>query len=197
MATSSVDLCNQALVKIGAQTILDLTQDSKEAKLCGIVFDKVRRFVLRQHPWNCAVTRVTLSPEVTAPAFGYTAQFILPADNLRVLEIKDTDDYRIEGRKVLCDASTLDVLYIRDVTEIPDIDELCGDAISARLAYELSYALSEMQGLKDMMFKEYKDALRKARFVDGGEDPSPIFDADTWLRARLAGSTLTGNAFTS
>ena len=50
---SVVDICNGALNQLGATTILSLTEDSKNARLCNSRYTQVRDSVFRSHPWNC------------------------------------------------------------------------------------------------------------------------------------------------
>jgi hypothetical protein len=75
----------------------------------------VRNYVLRRHPWNCAVKRVTLSPDVTSPGFDYAFQFTLPSDYLKVLQVGEYGaevDYRIESGKLLSDDNPCLLRYI-------------------------------------------------------------------------------------
>ena len=52
---SVVDICNGALNQLGASTILSLTEDSKNARLCNARYTQVRDSLFRSHPWNCLV----------------------------------------------------------------------------------------------------------------------------------------------
>ena len=58
---SVVDICNGALNQLGASTILSLTEDSKNARLCNARYTQVRDSLFRSHPWNCLVKRVELA----------------------------------------------------------------------------------------------------------------------------------------
>ena len=86
---SVVQICNGALNQLGASTILTLTEDSKNARLCNARFENVRDAVFRHHPWNCLQKRLALPADTETPAWGFTKQFTLPADCLRLLRIFD------------------------------------------------------------------------------------------------------------
>ena len=102
---SVVDICNGALNQLGATTILSLTEDSKNARLCNQRFTQVRDAVFRSHPWNCLQKRQELAADTTAPAWGFKFAYTLPADCLRLLRILDYDsNYKVEGRKILTNA---------------------------------------------------------------------------------------------
>ena len=50
---SVVDICNGALNQLGATTIVSLTEDSKNGRLCNARYTQIRDSVFRSHPWNC------------------------------------------------------------------------------------------------------------------------------------------------
>ena len=99
---SVIQICNSALNQLGAGSITALTENSKNARLCNERYETVRDAVYRSHPWNCLIKRVQLAQDSDTPAWGFSFQYTLPSDCLRVLQIKDYDaDYKIEGRKLL------------------------------------------------------------------------------------------------
>jgi len=57
MATSSLEICNIALLKIGADSITALSDANKRARLCTLLYDFMRKKLLRAHPWNFAIKR--------------------------------------------------------------------------------------------------------------------------------------------
>ena len=191
---SVVDICNGALNQLGASTILTLTEDSKNARLCNARFTQVRDAVFRSHPWNCLQKRVQLAADSDAPAWGFTTQYTLPADCLRVLTILDYDaDYKIEGRKILTDNSTMKILYISRVTDPNEYDELLRETLSAALAADIAYAVTSSNPTASNMYKLFQDKLKDARFVDSteGQNMNPekgmadVIGADTFINSRF------------
>ena len=67
---SIVDICNGSLNQLGATTIVSLTEDSKNARLCNARFTQIRDSVFRSHPWNCLKKRLELSSSTDTPAWG-------------------------------------------------------------------------------------------------------------------------------
>ncbi len=68
---SVVDICNGALNQLGATTILSLTEDSKNARLCNSRFTQVRDAVFRSHPWNCLQKRTRTSSRHRCSCMGF------------------------------------------------------------------------------------------------------------------------------
>ena len=191
---SVVDICNGALNQLGATTILTLTEDSKNARLCNARYTQVRDSVFRSHPWNCLQKRLQLAADSDAPAWGFTKQYTIPADCLRVLTILDYDaDYKIEGRKILTDNSTMKILYISRVTDPNEYDELLRETLSAALAADIAYAVTSSNPTATNMFNLFQSKLKEARFVDSteGQNLSPdkgmadVIGADTFLNSRF------------
>ena len=191
---SVVDICNGALNQLGATTIVSLTEDSKNGRLCNARFTQIRDGVFRSHPWNCLQKRVQLAADSTAPAWGFTQQYTLPADCLRVLTILDYDaDYKIEGRKILTDNSSMKILYISRVTDPNEYDELLRETLSAALAADIAYAITSSNPTASNMFNLFQDKLKEARFVDSteGQNLSPdkgmadVVGADTFINSRF------------
>ena len=191
---SIVDICNGALNQLGASTIITLTEDPKNARLCNARFTQVRDSVFRSHPWNCLQKRVELAADTDTPAWGFTSQFTIPADCLRVLSILDFDsDHKIEGRKILTDNSSMKILYVSRVTDPNEYDELLRETLSAALAADIAYAVTSSNPTASNMYKLFQDKLKEARFVDSteGQNMNPekgmadVIGADTFINSRF------------
>jgi|TARA_R100001015_G_C4557225_1_gene117821 hypothetical protein len=196
---SVVDLCNRALDLLGAANITALTENSKEARLCNGNFDDVRDAVLRSHPWNIAITRKNLAADSTAPAFGFSFQFTLPTDPfcLRVLSFWNSNVnndvaaydsnvmFKIEGRKILSNEDTCNIIYIGRITDTEQYDSLLNKAISARLAAEIAYNITGSNSVAANMLSVYEARLKEAKGVDSMEGFPEQPQADDFTNIRL------------
>jgi len=192
VATSSVDICNSALYKLGAARINSLSDDTKAAKICNDQYDRLRKEVLRSHPWNFAITWVTLALTVNNPiADEYSAEFLLPADVLRILETDITDNVgwevgnNVDGNKVIfCSSDSLKIKYIKDLTNTtrfaPDFEE----ALAFRMAADMAYALVQSQSVQQSMFQYYNLALARAMSFDAQEKGQDVVQADIFTEIR-------------
>jgi hypothetical protein len=185
MASSFVAIANSALTKLGAQIITDLTEDSKEARLCSARIYEVRDIVLRMHPWNFATKRVILAPVTENPAFGYNFQFNLPDDWLRTLQVyPESEDYKMEGGKILANVDTIELVYTYRVANPALIDSLCAEVIACYLAYDISYALIQTGQVQEQLYSLYQEKLRQAKSIDAKEDPARELEANLFLESR-------------
>ena len=191
---SVVDICNGALNQLGASTILSLTEDSKTARLCNARYTQVRDSLFRSHPWNCLQKRVQLAADTTAPAWGFTSAYTLPADCLRLLRILDYDsNHKVEGRKILTNNSSMKILYVARIEDPNEYDELLRETISAALAADIAYAVTSSNPVSINMYNLYQTKLKDARFVDATEGQNTsqedgmadVVDANDFLSSRF------------
>ena len=191
---SVVDICNGALNQLGATTILSLTEDSKNARLCNSRFTQVRDAVFRSHPWNCLQKRVELAADTDAPAWGFSYAYTLPADCLRLLRILDYDsNYKVEGRKILSNTSSMKILYIGRITDPNEYDESLRETLSAALGADIAFAVTSNNQTATNMYNLFQDKLRDARFIDATEGQnidqdlgmSDQIDAGTFINSRF------------
>ena len=191
MAVTQISICNNALVKVGADRISSISQDTRSAILLNAIWDQVRDEVLRAHPWNFAMKRAVLAPNSDAPDFGYDYAYDLPSDCLRVWSAKESDEesaseinHSIEDSQILCDYDAIYVRYIYRNEDPSAWDSLFASAMSCRLAQEISYALTQSLPLRDSLKQEYKLSLQDARTADGMEGTIDGLNADTWTLSR-------------
>ena len=167
---SVVQICNSALNQLGASSITALTENSKNARICNERYETIRDAVYRSHPWNCLVKRVQLAQDSDTPAWGFTYQYTLPSDCLRVLQIKDyNSDYKIEGRKLLIEQSEVYLIYLAIETDVNHLDILLRETISAALSQDIAYAITSNLQVAKLMAEKYQAKLSEARHTDASE----------------------------
>ena len=191
---STVDICNGALNQLGATTILSLTEDSKNARLCNSRFTQVRDAVFRSHPWNCLQKRVELAADTDAPAWGFSYAYTLPADCLRLLRILDYDsNYKVEGRKILSNTSSMKILYIGRITDPNEYDESLRETLSAALGADIAFAVTSNNQTASNMYNLFQDKLKDARFIDSTEGQN--IDQDLGMADQIDAGTFINSRF--
>jgi hypothetical protein len=198
MAQTQTDICNSALQRVGASTILSITDNSREARACAVAYDSNRRSELRKRTWNFAKKRVVIAPDSDPPAFGFTYCFSIPADCIRVV-LPDNDpylDWSLEGRKILTNLSqspylgagagvngpALFLTYISDVTDCSVFDPNFYDVLCIALAIDLCEPLTQSNQKKQILTAEYKEAMDAASLAKSFEVlPQTPVDDDWWL----------------
>tara|TARA_A100000164_G_C21894667_1_gene767223 strand:+ start:1068 stop:1649 length:582 start_codon:yes stop_codon:yes gene_type:complete len=167
---SVVQICNSALNQLGAASITALTDNSKNARLCNERYVVVRDAVFRSHPWNSLIKRQQLAQTTNTPAYGFSFEFALPSDCLRVLGLDAyNSDYKVEGRKILCNEKTIKISYVAQETDPNEMDILLRETISAGLAADIAYAITANLQVSKLMQEKYQFKLSEARHTDASE----------------------------
>lgn len=188
MSATQTSICSNALLMLGAQTVASTSDGTDRSTLAANLYESARDSVLRSHPWNCATKRVVLAPDSAAPAFGYDAQFTLPSDFLRVLEVGDYNediDWKVEGRKILASGTSLKLRYIwKNATE-SSWDAMLVHAMELKMAALMAYPIT-MSATKEQLAEEkYLQFLKQCRAVDGQDDPAQQLGDERLLTARF------------
>lgn len=185
MAVTEVSICNSALIKIGAERILSLDDNTARAKLLKEIYPLVRDDLISSHPWNFATGRVALAALATAPLYEWSYNFQLPSDCLRVYGTDiDPDPWKVEEGKLLCNSGTVTIKYIKQVTDTAKFSAYFVETFACRLAAEIAYALTQSTTLKDSAEAKYERQLRVARSFDAQESMGDRVYADSWLNSR-------------
>ena len=199
---STVDIANYALNNLGASNISSLDENSKAARIVNQRYEAVRDAVFRAHPWNCLIRRAQLAQETDAPAFGYAKQYALPTNPycLRVLEFSNgtlsypqdnmTNNsggpvFVIEGRKLLTDEGTARIKYVGRVTDPQQYDASLVEALAARLAAEICYAITGSTSMVQIQTSLYEAKINEARFNDATEGATQRLEASDFIESRF------------
>lgn len=184
MAESVVGLVNNSLALIGSSFITTLDQNTKAAQVANQIYPSVRDAVLRAFTWNCATKQVAPGVSGDTPVYGWSYAFQLPSDCLRVVQVYEGIEWKIYGRKLVCDSNVIYMEYISRLEDVTQYDALLTSAIEARLASELAYAVLESKQLRDDMWQMYRTKLSEAKGVDSREQSMQELDADVWIASR-------------
>lgn len=186
MASSAVDICNEALALVGADPIASLSDASPTGRLCNALYTPTRDELLVMHPWKFATKRAELSADPDAPEFEYDYRFQLPADCLRVIgtnlgtEAKWTE----ENGYLLCNESTVSIKYISKITTEGTFSIPFCEALAYKLASKMAYPLAQSTSLKDSLSRDYLVHLRDARSANAQAAQGDVVEANDWLYSR-------------
>jgi hypothetical protein len=183
VATTFVEIANRAITFLGGTTITALTDDTKEGRAVLRLYEQTRDQLLRDHPWNFAIKRVQISASTTSPVFEYTSAFAWPADCLRIIDVDTAEEWAVEGRFIVSDASApLNVVYIHQVTDPNLFDAKFIETYSLRLAADIAYDITASQTVSQNAETKFSTVLQEARLIDAQESLSA--SEQSWLDAR-------------
>lgn len=185
---SEIDIINRALAKIGDQRITARTDNNNRARLMNTLYESIRDELLRECPWNFATERDTLAADLAAPVYGWATAFAVPADLLYMVSTENNSAYRLEGNQILSNQeNSLNITYVRRVTDPTEFDTGFAEAFSAKLAYEGASNITADLALQDRLFRDYNLTLIRSKKTDGQEDDPRGWAVDDWELARSGG----------
>jgi len=182
---SVVEICNRALILLGSDTISSISEDTKPAKLCNIVYPQIRQDLIRSHPWNFAMKRTVLASTGTAPSFEYDYTFNLPSDCLRVWQVYDPDSsYKLEARTLVSNDDAIDLKYIADITDTTKWDSVFVSMVVYKLAIDICFGLTGSTTMIPVLTDQFNRLKAEAKLYDAQEESPDLFDRGSWLDSR-------------
>ena len=196
MGSSVVNIVSNASLMLGGRPISDLSEDNDRTRLAANLYPMVKRFVLRRHPWNCCIKRVTLSPDVATPAFDFAFQFTLPSDYMRTLSVGESgceSFFKIEGGKLLSDDNPCLLRYVFDNDNPGTYDDMLVMALTVSMKAVMAYPITQSTSLEQLVAAELQSVMKQARAVDGQDETPEMLGDSPLLQSRYGTGYGTGN----
>lgn len=193
MALSEVSIVNLALTLLGQDRVIAVSDDVESARVMRSLWDGTRDMVMAAHPWKFAIKRAELPSVATPPAFGWSQQFAIPEECLRLVQVGDdwtfyestSAWFALEGGAILTDeAAPLRVRYVRRITNTGLWPPLFCRVVSLQLALDACEKLTNSSAKIDRLSVGYTSAIREAKRQNAIERPPLRADRSDWLSAR-------------
>jgi hypothetical protein len=193
-AISEVSICNMALADLGAMRIASLGENSENAELCNLKYDRTREDVLTDHIWNFAQKRAVLATLSADPVWtddDMTIVYQKPTDCLKINYVNIRSAiFKIEEDKILSNTTGLKIKYTQNITDPNKFFSKFISALVTRLAAELAYPITTKRTLAESLFRLYYDTqLPLAKSMDSQQGTPQGAIQDEWLLSRIHGST--------
>jgi len=188
-ATTPIDICNRALVLIGASPMTSFEDGTNEALVAVNLYEDTCRSTLVNSRWRFATDQRILNRLTDTPTGRWDAGYLIPAESLYVHTVTVSDSpikYDIFGNYVYCDATTTDVV-IADYSFRQSEAKFPSYFVQA-LVYELSaqfaLGIARDEGLSSMMFNNAKFYLQKARTMDSQQQTTKKLVTNRFIVSR-------------
>lgn len=197
MAFSEAGICNIALSYLGEYEVNNIiTPTTPTERTCNLHYDLSRRSAIRESLPNFALTREYFNEDSETPAFGWSYQYVMPNDCLRVLgigeDITDKDySYSIEGRKVLVPdefSEGLPVRFVADVTDLTLYDDTFVRYFAMRLAADMCLDITNDYNKMQIIDKKRVEFLNSYQAINGQENRPVKFNRSRYKESRFAGN---------
>jgi len=187
-----VEICNTALVRIGASTISSISQETPSAERCNVLWEPLRDELLSMHYWSFATKAAELSLTGSDPVLStYNYEYQLSADCLVVQDIFKEEPFDRLENKIHCNRSDdCFAIYTFQQTNPEMFPATFASALAYRLAFDLAIPSANPKlglNIRDAMWDGFQITIDKAMEIDAVEIGETIETISQWIEARRQG----------
>lgn len=169
---TKIDLCSNALLLIGENTISSFTEDTPAALVAANLYELTYESLLTLHPWRFASNKSQLARLTAAPTNQWKYAYQLPADFLVAQHVDiGNQNYQIYGDKLFTDETTI----ILDYTFKPDeslLPAYFAELLEMRLASVFAVPITESATKSEHYAALADRQLLRAKTIDSQATPS-------------------------
>lgn len=189
---TETDICNLALINIGAKTIVSLTESSPEAQACLRLYSVARDVLLQMHNWSFATKYEALALVTRANVYRFEYAYQYPADCLkaqgifRTLPTADPIVFKRVGTQIWTDEENAVLVYTKKATATSEFVPYFITALTHFLAARLVPSLIKSDKLQQIMTRAQITYTYQAIHLDAleGFDNVMPSSADIFNNAR-------------
>ena len=191
---SQVQLMNKALRIFAGRRIIEMSDGTAEATICTDAFDDVRDTVLGEFPFCFATRWQCFAREETAPPFGFTFAYALPADFLYLVTMRGeaslsakAAEYKVAGQSIYTNVSTCYAQYVFTHNNPAYWPVHFCEVFCMRLAAEVAPYLAGDSSIGSRLLGKYYELLPLAMHKDQLQENPPEIETNTeFIDARYA-----------
>ncbi len=164
---SEVEICNLALLSIGAEAIESLTDTTDRAVLCRHFYPSCRDELLTVMQPQAAIKRSLLAG-TTTPISGWDYAFTLPTDCLQPLDIDDeTVSWAVEGNTIVTNSTPIYLRYVSRLEDVTKYPSTFARTLLAYLSARLTYPITKSATLMEENYRLYELSKEEGMAVEG------------------------------
>jgi len=189
MALSKFDICNQALVLVGANTITSFSQNTTESIVANQLYETTVEDLLTKCRWRFASKQVQLSKNTTNPDARYESSYALPSDAIIIHTVTVSDQviiYDRYGQNIFTNTTSSDTV-IADYTFQPS-ESIFPPYFAKVLVFELASlfggAIVRNDQLANLYAQRAVAQLQQAKAIDSQAQTTRRVQVDRFRNVR-------------
>ena len=196
-STSKTDIINLALANLGQDIISSGEQETATARTANLMYDFVRRNLLRAHDWTFSLRHVELAQSaVTSPFKTMPFVFVQPTDCLFIKQILPDGIPNMQRpffklftseqneKLIACEYEKATAVYVRDEDNASLFDPAFVSCFALLLAAELAVPLCGDTNMAQLMMAKYASQLEMARQANKIEQQEKPEETSVFWEAR-------------
>ena len=190
---SKIDICNQGLVLIGANTIASFTDNTVESKVANQLYETTLRSLLTKARWRFATKQAQLTKLSTDPLDIWDSAYQIPNDAILIHTVTVSDNVIVFDRyneELYTNTSSSDVVichytYQPHEKEFPDYFT---QAVVFELASLFAGAIARNDGLSTLYQKRANQQLVLARSMESQTQTTRKLNTSLLIEVRNRGT---------
>lgn len=203
MAYTKMEICSNALIRLGAAPIQSFVGEGDISTACENIYDMKVKYILNSYPWRFTLGFAQLSKISTLPSMQWKYKYNLPPDRIQdgLSGVYLSTDYNelpfkyfeLIGDKLFCNEEAIWVKYQKDINEEdfpPYFTELMVGVMMVEIAFLVTDSVGLMQELKLTTYGTPSEhgvggLTGTARQIDSRDTPTVTMNTDLLLAARF------------
>jgi hypothetical protein len=191
MSISKTELINKALTLVGANPIVNIDDDTQNARIVSRVYEISLRSILSETKWNFATARKLLTLSAETLDWHYQSEIYVYTRPINVIRIFGTNIedavWREEGDYILSDTAGLGIRYVIYMENPNKFTASFIDAFIDKLCSDIAYMIVNSASLGEMFLKKYENvSLPKARSENAQSGTQEYLRDDAWEAAKYS-----------
>ena len=188
MAISKTELINKSLTLVGANPLVNIDDDTQNARIVKRVYEISLRSILSECKWNFATQRMLLAQSTATLDWYYQGEtyvYARPVDTVRIFGTNDDDAmWREEGDYIISDTYGLGVVYVKYIDNPDKYPASFIEALCDKLCSDIAYMILNSASLAQTFLEKYeKVSLSKARSENAQVGTQQVAKDDAWIRS--------------
>jgi hypothetical protein len=161
---TEVQICNEALGRIGEPVITDLAGTDVRSKTCNLFYHSMRNKLMEGHIWHFAVVHAKLERALTPPLFNWAYAYALPSNFLKMSDIYPAiGKYEIgAGNVIYTNITDGYIEYVANMINPALFSNDFKEALIYKLALAMHPSLIDKTTSYQVLQKEAAIVIRKA-----------------------------------
>jgi len=190
MATSKTEIVNKALTLVGANPIVNIDDDTQNARVVNRVYDISLRSILSETMWRFATRRKLLAQSSETLDWYDTGEvyvYVKPNDCIRIFETNDDDStWREEGDYIISDTNDLGVRFVYYLDTPSKYSSSFIEAFVDKLASDIAFMIVNSKTLGESFLEKYEKVSLPKALAENAQTGTPRYQKDdAWEKAKL------------
>jgi len=190
MAISRTEIVNKSLTMVGANPIVNIDDDTQNARIVNRVYEIALKSILSETQWNFATRRKLLAQVTDTLEWYDTGEIYVyqrPNDCIRIFTANDRDaTWREEGEHIISDTNDLGVRFVYYHNEPSKYPPSFAEAFTDKLCSDIAFMIVNSKTLAESFLTKYEQVSLPKATAENAQVGTPIYQKDdAWTKAKL------------